>query len=94
MGHDIRAFADQNQRIEITSLRLFPSEAFIEGNIYDVLEATEFRRSCCGSSGTAKYQLTTEGNYPIEPNRDTQKFLDELCSYMETARQLVYIRFS
>jgi hypothetical protein len=78
MGHHIRAFTDQSLKVEIACLRLFPSEAFVTGNIYDVLQATEFRRSCSGSVGTVEVQSSDTFNYPVKPNRHSEKFLDEI----------------
>ena len=96
MGHDIRAFADEDKRIEITGLRLFPREAFVDGNVYDVPEATDFRRSCSGDGRVAKFRPDCEFVYPVEPNQNTRSFLDTVSSYFEKFPEvpLVYIKFS
>lgn len=78
MGHDITAYTDEGLKQQIAYLRLFPTEAFANGNIYDVLACQEFRRSCCGDGRVAKFERAPDHEYPCEPNTDSERFLDAI----------------
>lgn len=94
MGHDIRAFADKTLKVEIAALRLFPSEAFAKGNVYAVLEATNCRNSCSGSFKTITCQFTDTHTFPVQPNIDSKKFLDDVYhNHNQLVDGLVYISF-
>lgn len=90
MGHDITAYADERLTQKVAYLRLLPSEAFVDGNIYDVLRCQKFRRSCSGDGGVAKFLLLMNHEYPCEPNNDSQRFLDA-ASYSDSGN--VWVTF-
>lgn len=92
MGHDITAYRNPELTNKIAELRLFPSEGFLHGNIYDALEATKFRRSCSGSNEVASFSMDGDG-YPVLPNKDAAVFLQELADNT-LWKERVYIVFS
>lgn len=88
MGHDIRAYADAGKTTLVAEMRLFPSAAFVPGNIYEVTDTMGHRRSCSGDGETVHCNRDHDLDV-AEINADTAKFLEALEPYDE-----VWIVFS
>lgn len=80
MGHDIRACTDEKLTQEIAGIRVFPSEAFFPGNIYETLGATEHRNSCSGDGKVVHRLMPCDEGAGANPQ--TQEFLEIVCAYL------------
>lgn len=92
MGHDITAYRDAQRKQSIAYLRLFPSEAFQDGNVYTLLDSEEFRRSCSGSGKVVEFVVNKEHSYKCMPNSDSEKFLDEIAKHVHSGP--VWVEFA
>lgn len=88
MSHWIRAFADEERTNKLAELSLCGSEATVDGNIYEVLDATDKRKSCSGDGSVLKYMVDYKTDYKVQPNIKSSTFLDQLvgkvgdCDYV------------